>query len=492
MARIAFILFLLVAIIATPLLLQKEEITRPSPEEVPTLVIITPHSTSIRKEFELAFRKWHQAHYGSDIYFDWRVPGGTSEIAKLVNSAFQQAETLNAQKPEQDQLPLAKIGIGHDVFFGGGAYEFDQQAQAGQLQKLDIFSAQPHLFSDTDAQVTIPQSFGGEAWYHPEQLWIGACLSSFGIVYNKDVLKRLEIPEPSSWEDLANPRYFGFLALADPTKSGSATKAFEMLLQQQMQRFPEDEEQGFAAGILLLKKIAANARYFTDSSSKIPLDVAKGNSAAGMSIDFYARTLVEKYPDRVGFVAPEAGSSIGSDPIAIFRGAPNEEIAQRFVHFVLSLEGQQLWNQRVGTENGPQFTALRRLPIRRDFYQTIEPNLRSDPEINPFTSSAFFTYNPELTGALFSDLRITIRLLCMDLHEELKAAWHSCALLPENHIAYQLFADSSPLNKAFLLEHIKPARKAEDPIELHQLERSLLQQLRQRYQEVEQLAPHSP
>ena len=39
----------------------------------------------------------------------------------------------------------------------------------------------------------------------------------------------------------------------------------------------------------LLMRIGANSRYFTDASTKIAIDVAAGEAAAGMTIDFYGR-----------------------------------------------------------------------------------------------------------------------------------------------------------------------------------------------------------
>ena len=47
--------------------------------------------------------------------------------------------------------------------------------------------------------------------------WFGTALSSFGIVYNRDVLQHLELPEPRTWSDLRDPRYRGWIVLADPT-----------------------------------------------------------------------------------------------------------------------------------------------------------------------------------------------------------------------------------------------------------------------------------
>ena len=48
-------------------------------------------------------------------------------------------------------------------------------------------------------------------------------------------------------------------------------------------------EQGWIDGVRLMQRIGANARYFTDTSTKIPVDVSMGNAAAGLAIDFYGR-----------------------------------------------------------------------------------------------------------------------------------------------------------------------------------------------------------
>lgn len=480
MPRILLILALIAAVIAAPLLLQREDIVRPDAAEAPTLVIITPHNESIRREFELAFRAWHRRHFGSDVRFDWRVPGGTSEITRQLDSDFSLAQAHNEAQTDSRRLPPEQVGIGIDVFFGGGAFDFDGQAAKGQFQPLRVFAEHPEWFSG-EAPV-LPQWVGGELWYDQDHRWIGACLSSFGIIYNRDSLARLGLPEPDQWSDLTDPRYFGQIALADPSKSGSAMKAFEMVLQQQMQRHPEDPEAGFSAGFALLRRIAGNTRYFTDSSSKIPLDVSQGNAAAGMCIDFYARNLMEQHPDRVGFISPAGGSSTGSDPIAVLRGAPQAELAQRFVSFVISPVGQRLWNQRLGTPGGPQITALRRLPLRRDLYTANDEALRSDPGINPFANANSFHYDSALTGALFNELRLAIRLSCLDLHPELKAAWERVSLLPPDSPAARAFDDPTPLNLPFLTQQLKPARKNPDPLVLNRLEREILMTLRQRYQ----------
>jgi len=70
--------------------------------------------------------------------------------------------------------------------------------------------------------------------------------------------------------------------------------------------------EGWPRGLASIQDISANARYYTDQSPKIPLEVTKGDAAAGMCIDYYGRSAEEKVRQpngwsRVGFVAPMGG-----------------------------------------------------------------------------------------------------------------------------------------------------------------------------------------
>lgn len=389
--------------------------------------IITPHNETIRREFGEAFQAWWKEKTGESVYVNWLTPGGTSEIRLVLNSRFAAAE-----KNGED-------GIGIDVFFGGGDYVFSQQAERGQLAKLEVFDRHPEWFDEK----VIPQSFTGETYYDSDHRWAGVCLSRFGICYNVDALKRRGLEPPTRWSDLADPRYFGGIALADPTKSGSVARAFEMLIQQQMHetiakssRIPGEtpkafemrgRSEGWDKGINLVQKIAANARYFTDSSTKIPRDVAQGDAAAGMCVDFYGLSYEEmlKKEDgssRIRWVSPQGGTSMSVDPVAVVRGAPDSEIAQAFVEFLLTQKGQKLWNTRPGATDGPRYRALRRMPLRRDVYTAENMQHYTDP-IDPYQQTGGFVYQRELTGKGFNALRFIIRVMCLDSHQELKQAW---------------------------------------------------------------------
>ena len=415
-AKLIGILGLLGFIIALPLALKKETATAPPSSADDTLVILSPHNESIRKEFGEAFAAWWQEETGRSIYVDWRTPGGTSEIRMVIDAGYKAAGETGRE------------GIGVDLFFGGGEPDFSGQEREGRLLPLDVFEKFPELFGEGGV---IPETFTGERYFSEERVWVGTCVSQFGICYNPDFIKRLGIAPPTRWEDLGDPAYRGSLALADPTKSGSVARTFELLVQGEMQKARTDGEdvaKGWTEGLNLIQRMAANARYFTDSASKIPHDVGQGNAAAGMCIDFYGRSYSEELltPDgkkRVIWIAPKAGTTMSCDPIAILKGAPHEEIAQRFVEFCLSREAQKLWFQKPGTEGGPEERALHRIPIRRDLFVPEILSLTTMPDADPYVDKGNFTYEKELTGKVFNTLRQLVKVMCIDSHEEMKEAW---------------------------------------------------------------------
>jgi hypothetical protein len=90
-----------------------------------------------------------------------------------------------------------------------------------------------------------------------------------------------------------------------------------------------------------------------------------------MAIDFYGGVTEETVgSDRERFVLPRGATAITPDPIAILYGTRGKqlELANRFIEFLLSREGQRLWILKMGAPGGPRETALRRPPIRRDIY----------------------------------------------------------------------------------------------------------------------------
>ncbi len=361
-----------------------------------------------------------------------------------------------------------------------------------------MVAANPDWFNDR----VIPENVSGEPFYDPAGLWIGTAISSFGICYNTDSLKRLGVTDiPASWDALADPQLARQVALADPTQSGSAAKAFEQIIQQKMQQHAAgasgDAEMavrdGWREGLGLIQKISANARFFTDSASKVPLDVSQGDAAAGMCIDFYGRFQSEAVrlddgSSRLQYFTPLGGSSVGVDPIAMLRGAPHPETARAFVEFVLSDEGQKLWNFKVGAPGGPERFALRRLPVRKDFYVPSNEPFRSDPGADPYEEARHFTYHAAWTGPLFRVISFAIRTMSIDTHDEQATAWRALAKAGFPPQATARFFDLSAFDYRTCLDEILPVLRSPDRLGEVRLAKELGDRFRRQYKEAADLA----
>ena len=491
-----------------------------------TLVVITPHNEAIRSEFAQAFAAWYRARTGRSIRIDWRVVGGTSDIARYLESTYTAAfenDWVNRQHRrwsadvessfQRNRLPAnasaeakaaretflaSSISCGIDVFFGGDAYQFGKEADAGRLVASEVTHRHPEWFRD-DA---IPAEFGGEPFRDRAGRWFGVVLSTYGIIFNRDSWARLGLSDaPRQWSDLADSRLIGEVAVADPTKSGSVCEAFENMIQQQIQARERAADaaavaDGWSDALRMIQCIGANARYFTDSSQKPLIDVAAGDCAAGLCIDFYGRQQEEALrrrgaSDRLAFVAPAGGSAASVDPIGLLRGAPHRDAAEAFIEYALSLEGQKLWAFRAGTPGGPTRFALRRMPVRRDFYVHDEwLSFRSDPDDAPYGVAHAFTYHPEWTGNLFREIGFIVRVMCLDTHTELVRAWRAVAAAPEPRRtrALEAMQNLSPVDYAHATGEIHRRLNAGDRVEEVKLATELGARFRANYVRAEAIA----
>ena len=458
MKYVPIILFILV--LTGPLLIWHRLTRAMNPqqhENAERLVVVTPHNDDIRREFSRAFDQWHQQKYGTSVAIDWRVPGGSTDIRRMLEAAYRPYRVDGKLPPDTN--------VGLDVIFGGGDFFFDVELKPlGVLEPMHIDAA---LLKATFPEPTL----AGVKLYdlakspdgRPTPSWVGVCLSSFGIVYNPDVYHSIGLPLPlpeqeHGWHDLTDSRLAGLLALADPAHSGSAAVAYQMVIQRNMAdaeaalfktnprlahltraqqasnaQYQAAIAQGWKRGMSDLLKIAANARYFVDSSTIVPNDVARGEAAAGIAIDFYARVTEETVgSNRARFFAPIGATAITPDPVAILHGTHGRrlELAQHFVEFLLSVPGQKLWELKVGQPGGPVERALRRPPVRQDVYN--DRAGWSDEDINPFQTANGFNQRNDWM-ALFTDSRPIWVAAWIDSRDALKRAYATILRVPDYH-----------------------------------------------------------
>ena len=445
------------ALLALPFVLRPPEAggkDRSAPTE--SLVIISAHNKAVRDEYVRAFGEYYYRKHGRRIKLEFRNVGGTSAIVKYMKDRFEAefracyekrhpgewddsvAKAFSDPAFDDPKFPASakqrrarrdflnsNVGIGIDLLAGGGTYDHSRHARQGFAVDAGVAKRHPEYFSPE----VIPERFGGDRLYDAGGRYYGVVLSTFGIFYNADRLNDLrDRKPPECWADLGEPRFFGSLAVADPTKSGSANKCFEIVIQQEMSKAGSPEA-GWAPGLNLVKRIFANARNVSDSAAKVVRDVGDGDAAAGMAIDTYG--ISEQFwnagifdgRERCFYVPPRGGTAVSADPVQLLRGAPNGAAAREFIDFLLSVEGQKLHCFKKGVPGGPKNNSINRPPVRKDLYKPGSQEFFFKPDYNPYRSGADFEYRPRWTGPYFNLLRVLFKCIAIDPRDELVEAW---------------------------------------------------------------------
>src|SRR6476620_2131840 len=81
------ILVSLLLVLAAPFLFRQSENGNDAAQD--ELVIISHHNEAIRFEFTRAFADYYRKSTGRSVHIDWRLPGGTTEIVRYLNSEFE-------------------------------------------------------------------------------------------------------------------------------------------------------------------------------------------------------------------------------------------------------------------------------------------------------------------------------------------------------------------------------------------------------------------
>jgi ABC-type Fe3+ transport system substrate-binding protein len=323
------------------------------------------------------------------------IGGGTSQIARYIGSRFESS-------PE---------GVGIDVLFGGGTDIFLRFADQGLLEKVDLPA--PLL-------ARIRPQLNGVPLYDPNGRWYGPVLSSFGVLFNRDVLRRIGQSEPRTWEDLGQPGLRSWVSAGDPRLTGSVHMVYEIILQ----------GHGWEDGFRLLLRLGANTHAFIRDSGTLSRTVNTGEVAAAGNLDANALTAVGRDPERMGFVLPAGETIINPDALAVLRGAPRPELARAFVEFNLSDAGQRLYMLRPGEPGGPRRHALCRLSVVEELYQRHPPASRSFGAANPFQVGNTIAYDSKLGTSRWDALNDLIGATIVDAHPDLAAAWKAVVECP--------------------------------------------------------------
>lgn len=208
------------------------------------------------------------------------------------------------------QRPIA------DVLFGGPADAYVLGAEEGFFEKYI-----------SPERSNIPSGYVDEGG-----AWSGVYLGSIGFAVNKKRLKDLGVATPTSWHDLVSSRLRGEISMANPVSSGTGYTVLATIAQLM------GEDRGFE----YLEALDANVGAYTSSGAMPGKLVGLGQVAVGLLFSHDILTFRQQGYD-VDLVFPKEGTGYEIGGIAIVKGARHPAEARKFVDFMLSVDGQNLY-----------------------------------------------------------------------------------------------------------------------------------------------------
>ncbi|PXA77274.1 ABC transporter substrate-binding protein [Auritidibacter sp. NML100628] len=198
-----------------------------------------------------------------------------------------------------------------DVILAADVPTFEDYAAEGDLAELNL--------ENTDSL--------DDSYVDEDNYWVGTRLIPTIIAVNTDVIS--EDDEPSLWQDLTNSDYEGQIAMPNPDVSGAA--AFNTAVWRS-----SDE-----LGDQWLEDLVANDPTILESNGPVGQAVGEGTTGLGIVVDYVIRDLADQ-GSPVKVVYPEDGAPYVSQPAGVFADSDNQELANQFVDFLISEDGQQM------------------------------------------------------------------------------------------------------------------------------------------------------
>lgn len=170
-----------------------------------------------------------------------------------------------------------------------------------------------------------------ESCIDPEHNWYGFSIEPMVVCYNTKLVTGDDIP--TGWKDLIDEKWYGKIAVVDPTKSSAA---FGTMMAIEEAYGKEDGK-----GNEFIEKLIANTDgNILTSSSLSYKGVADGEFMIGLTGEESAKKYIADGAD-LGMVYPEEGTDALVSPIAIIKDGPNAKSAQMFVDYMLSEDVQK-------------------------------------------------------------------------------------------------------------------------------------------------------
>jgi iron(III) transport system substrate-binding protein len=224
------------------------------------------------------------------------------------------------------RIVAEKANPRHDVIWGTA---LTQMVDPRILEMAEVY--RPAGIDQVKPQFKDPQG----RWFATTGYFAGFCV-------NTEVLKKNNLPMPTSWQDLLNPVYKGQIVMPNAASSGTGYLQIVSLLQMK----------GDDAGWQYLKDLDKNIAQYIKSGSRPCKMAATGEYAIGLSFAFSGvKQIMEGYP--IKLVIPKEGAGYEVEVNMLMKSAKNKDDAKQFLDWLLTLDAAKLYGERAEMSSVP-------------------------------------------------------------------------------------------------------------------------------------------
>lgn len=162
------------------------------------------------------------------------------------------------------------------------------------------------------------------AYVDEENMYAGTKVIATGIAVNTDMVDASGI---TGFQSMTDAAYQDQIMIPSPLYSGSASLNLSIITQQD------------SLGWEWYEGLQENDLFVGQGNGTVSEALLSGQEGVGMLVDYMAnRARLDGAP--IEFIYPAEGTPYVTEPIGIINGSENAEMAQHFVDYVLSEEGQ--------------------------------------------------------------------------------------------------------------------------------------------------------
>lgn len=175
----------------------------------------------------------------------------------------------------------------------------------------------------------------------PDNIGVGWAVFGVGIVYNPEAYQKAGLTPPKSWNDLALPELKGHV-IADTITS---TYGLDLLIM--LSRANGGGLDNMEPGFAKMKEVAANVPTF-DTTADLSSFFQQGEAWVGVWTNGEANGYRMKTGFPMEFVYPEEGAPALFATANVVKGAPNADLADAFLNYLVGKEAQQIVGEKIG------------------------------------------------------------------------------------------------------------------------------------------------